>query len=428
MFLAIVAFSLFALDVYLSVFYYRDNGVHDLSWLHWLLAVLDIGVVLAVLLASGKRVFHTLISMKLAVTLLFVVAIVSVIGTILPQGDDVLTSDIIKSPLYHFYNSLGLFNVYQSRWFLALLFTLVLSLILCISNRLPATLRHTFRQKVDVKDIFVANQPQAAAFPGAGEPGMDAARQVIRDHHYRLYQGKTGSVLAERGRFAPLASLFFHVSFIFIAAGALLSSQLGYDESLAVPDGQMVAVPNTSLQVINYQFKMEYEGKALLKNGSIVPVKQLADGKTVQREDGGDISQITQVFDLQPSSFISDIQVFENNRPLKRKSIREGDPLEIDGANFYQKSYDYDQITGAPVSILEVNHKPFKTLVYVGGTLMMLSIMVALYLPRRRIWIKAGEDGQLLVGGRTNRAKLGFERDFERIVKELRLKLGQEAR
>ena len=75
-----------------------------------------------------------------------------------------------------------------------------------------------------------------------------------------------------------------------------------------------------------------------------------------------------------------------------------------------------------------MNHKPFKTLIYIGGILLMLAIMVSLYLPQRRIWAKVGSDGQLLVGGRTSRAKLGFRREFERMTKELQLRLRQEAR
>ncbi|MCL4310143.1 MAG: cytochrome c biogenesis protein ResB [Actinomycetota bacterium] len=425
MFAVIIALALATLDIYLSIIYYRNTG-YDMRWL---LATIDIMVVISVLAAAGKRVFHMLISMKLAVTMLFVVAIMSIIGTLLPQGADVQQSDLYNSSLYHFYNSLGLFDVYHSRWFLALLFTLIASLILCIGNRVPTTVKKTFRLRVDVKDAFVANQPQAQAFPGAGERGLEEARRVFRAHHYRLHTGSSGSVMGLRGRFAPLASIAFHSSFILIAAGALLSSQLGFsDDSVIVPNGQVVNVPNTQLQVMNYSFKIEYEGKGLLKNGSIVRVRELADGKTVQREDGGDMSQVTQVYDLAPSSFFSDIEVYKNNQPVKRQTIREGDPLEVDGATFYQKSYTYDPSSGQPISILEVNHKPFKTLIYIGGILLMLAIMVSLYLPQRRIWAKVGSDGQLLVGGRTSRSKLGFRREFERMTKELQLRLRQEAR
>ncbi len=374
-------------------------------------------------LSAGKRIFHFLISMKLALTLLFVIAILSIIGTILPQGQDVLNSDWPKSPLYDFYNTLGLFNMYYSWWFLSVLGLLVLSLSACIFNRLPTTVKHVFKPRIDVKDAFVANQPLAESF--AGGSSVAAAAEVLRRRHYRIKTGKTGSMLAQKGRFSGLASVSFHLSFLLIAAGAVLGGLFGFDYTLSVPNGQLVNVPHSNMQVENHRFDMQFVGKALLDDGRTVQVRQLMDGTVVRDiNDGGNI--VGQPFDLRPSLYSTDLEIFQNGKSIQRKTIQVNDPLELNGINFYQASFNQSS-DGTVVSILEVNHYPGKTLVYIGAFLMMGSITLALYFPHRRIWLKLGKSGRLLIGGRTNRSKLGFKRDFERITADIKLRIGQEA-
>ncbi len=372
----------------------------------------------------GKRIFHFLISMKLALTLLFVIAILSVIGTILPQGQDVWQSDWPKSPLFDFYNTLGLFSMYYSWWFLSVLGLLVLSLFACIFNRLPTTVKHVFKPRIDVKDAFVANQPMAGSFAG-GSGSVEAATEVLRRHHYRVKTGKKGSMLAQKGRYSSLASVTFHLSFLFIAAGAVLGGLLGFDYQLSLPNGQLVNVPQSNMQVESHRFDMQFVGKALLDDGRTVQVRQLMDGTVVRDiNDGGNI--VGAPFDLRPSLYSTDLEVFQNGKSIQRKTIQVNDPLELNGINFYQASFNQSS-DGNVVSVLEVNHYPGKTLVYIGAFLMMGSITLALYFPHRRIWLKTGNSGQLLVGGRTNRSKFGFKRDFERIATDIKLRIGQEA-
>ncbi len=389
-------------------------------------------------ISVGRKIFHFLISMKLALTLLFVIAILSIIGTILPQGQDVWASDWPKSPLFDFYNTLGLFNMYYSWWFLSVLGLLVLSLSACIFNRMPTTVKHVFKPRVDVKDAFVANQPQAASIAG----GAAAAVAVLRRHHYRVKKGATGSVLAQKGRFSSLASVTFHLSFLLIAAGAVLGGLFGFDYQLTVPNGQIVNVPHSNMQAESHGFDMQFSGKALLDDGRTVEVNSTDAASQSQClgsngwwdgtegicwvrgvNDGGNI---VSAFDPRPSRYSTSLELFQNGKSISRKTIQVNDPLELNGINFYQESFSQDNQGGA-VSILEVNHYPGKTLVYIGAFLMMGSITLALYFPNRRIWLKAGKSGELLIGGRTNRSRLGFKRDFERITTEIKLRTGQEA-
>ncbi len=404
--LLITGVTMLALDVVLSIAYYRSSTATDLRWL---LAMIDLTVVLSFYGAFGGRVKHMLLSMKLALTMLFVILILSVIGTILPQGDDVVRSGWPSNPLYGFYKGIGLFSMYGSRWFLALLYLLGANISFCILDRLPTTLRRATRPRTDVKDIFVRKCPAAFSFKGAGQNGLKAVKDVLSSHRYHLREGDAGAGMGEKGRWSGLASIAFHLSFLFIGVGAIISTTMGFDEQIVVPDGLSAPVPHsTDLKIINHKFK-----------------KEVAEVKEGDRVTG-----------YQVSSYTSDLELTGNNESLARKTITVNDPLSYSSANllvtllastnvkFHQSSYE-QLSNGSYATILQVTYKPGKSLIYIGFGLMMAGIC-AIYFPHRRIWFKLGESGELLVGGRTNRSRVSFQRDFDRIVSELRLKLGKQ--
>lgn len=357
----------------------------------------------------GKRITHFLVSMKLAVTLLFVIALVSIIGTILPQGDAVYDSGYVNNPLFDFYKTLGLFDMYGSWWFLSILTLLICNMSFCITKRLPTTWKHLRRPRLDVKDVFVTSQPFNVTIPGAGEPGLPVGARLLSGHHFRVHTGATGSIMAEKGRFTPLASICFHLSFILIALGALLGAFFGFKESLEIPDGKMATEPISNMQVKNNGFQVKYE--------------------ELSEENGRGTM-------LKPSSYSSDLEVFQNGELVGSKKIEVNSPLRIrtyfydvfnlEGVNFHQASY-YQNSRGY-VTVLEVNHKPGKTIIYLGFILMMAGITFSLYFPHRRLWLKVGEQGDLLVGARTNRSKISFQKEFDRLISQLRLSLGQEGK
>jgi len=405
LFYMILVVTLLLTDVVLSIYYYRNQGAFDMRWI---LAALDVSAILSVMGLAGKRVGHFLTSMKLALTMLFVVAILSIIGTWLPQGDAVLDSGWVKNPLYDVYRTLGLFDAYHSRWFLAILYLLAFNLSFCIFKRLPTTYRHTLKPRVDVKEKFIVNQPLAAEIDGAGEKGMVIARETLSGMRYRIRPGQTGSVMAEKGSYSGLASIAFHVSFLFIGIGAMLGAVFGFDEAVEIREGQTVDVRGTNLKATNYDFQVKYT----------------------------DVMEEGRMTGSMPTEYSTDLEVLADGQSLERKVITVNGPLRVSTynpvltflaslkVNFHQASY-YQSDRGV-VSVLQVNQGPGKSLIYLGFFLMMGGICFSLYFPHRRIWLKVGDSGKLLVGGRANRAKVTFQRDFERLTSELRVKMGQE--
>lgn len=402
-----LALAFFAVDVILSIYYYRNTSGADLRWL---LAMVDLGLVLALLSLAGKRVSRILVSMKLALTLLFVTAILSIIGTILPNKSQVVESGWINNPLYDFYNAIGLFDMYYSRWYLFLLFLLTANLTWCIYKRLHVTIRNAVHPKVDVRPSFIQSQQLSKSFPGRD---VDDFRRAISGHRYHIHQAPSGAVLAQKGRYSALSSIAFHLSFLFLGVGGIIGGMLGWTDQMYIPDGKTVDIPHTAMQATNHKFSIDYV--------PIVDERGLVEG-------------------YKPVEYTSDLEVVEGGQTLVRKTITVNGPLRIHPAgsnsvlnflgstsiNLHQSSYSTTE-TGSYATILEVNYMPGKLLVYIGFVLMMGGITLALYVPHRRIWARVGDTGELLVGGRTNRLKLSFARDFERIADGLEKEPRQEA-
>jgi cytochrome c biogenesis protein len=84
---------------------------------------------------SLERVF---LSLKTTIFLLFTIALVSMIGTIIPQQKEAgLYIAQYGETLYQLFHLLSFFNIYGSWWFQLLLFLLIVNLVVCTLQRLP---------------------------------------------------------------------------------------------------------------------------------------------------------------------------------------------------------------------------------------------------------------------------------------------------
>lgn len=140
------------------------------------------------LLKSIRSVF---VSIKTTIFLLFTIALVSIIGTLIPQqkevGQYVAQYGLV---LYHLFDLLGFFDVYGSWWFQLLLILLIVNLVFCSVSRLP-----------------------------------------------KLW---TRENLGRREWFGRLGPYITHFSFIIILAGSLIGNIWGFKGFVNVPQGESI--------------------------------------------------------------------------------------------------------------------------------------------------------------------------------------------
>ncbi len=186
--------------------------------------------------ASPKRpspFLNFLGSMNLAVTLLMMLSIASVIGTVLQQNQT--TQDYIMKfgPFWsEVFNSLGLFHVYGAAWFVLVLVFLLLSTTVCVTRNTPTFLKDMKQYSEKLSRAALQHQPNNATFDGVVSLERQQEHAVALLNH-KGYKTKThlrddGSVTVAglKGKWNRLGYFFTHISIIIICVGALLDSNL----------------------------------------------------------------------------------------------------------------------------------------------------------------------------------------------------------
>lgn len=107
-------------------------------------------------LTLSRNIFDLMSSMRFAVSMLSVLGIASIIGTVLKQNEP-YSNYIIKFGQFWFgfFEALGLYDVYHSGWFLLILLFLITSCSLCIYRNSPLMVQEwrTFKEQATEKSL-----------------------------------------------------------------------------------------------------------------------------------------------------------------------------------------------------------------------------------------------------------------------------------
>ena len=185
-------------------------------------------------------------SVRLTLVLLILLAAVSIVGTVIPQGEGMAEFARGLSPgALEVFRALQLFDVYHSFWFRILISTLALNLIVCSLDRLPSTLR-LFRSapRPDRKKPFEEIPPEHGfRTDRALEDAADMAESLFRKSHKKVAR-KSGEsevfLYGERGRLSLFAVYVVHLSVLLILAGGIVGSILGFEAFVNIPEGDSV--------------------------------------------------------------------------------------------------------------------------------------------------------------------------------------------
>lgn len=227
-----------------------------------------------------SREWHSLCRMRTAVTLLAVVAGLSVIATLLPQKalESELASQWIQR--HHLlgpaFDQLGLFSVYES-WPLVLAATLMyVSLTNCVWTR-----------------------------------GRAAYKRWRRGLH------RNPQFIGEAG------SLVFHLSFFVLLAGVLYNLAGGFAAYVNVLEGESVVEARASYDHVQ---------EGVLFN----PADHKGFEVKVDHFNAAYYANTTR-----PSDFVSHVEVIDRGRRAQESDIRVNEYLDYEGVKFYQASYGW---------------------------------------------------------------------------------------
>jgi len=185
-------------------------------------------------------------SVRLTIFLCILLAIVSVVGTVIPQN---LTAEQYSN-LYgqggaRLVTGLGLSDLYHSVGFVFLLCLLAANLVACTSKRLPGTWRSLRRDASPPSDAAFENWKCREAFvlSASVEEMEDRLEGVVAKAFGKRPRRKTvesrGQVLlVEKNRYARLGPYVAHVSLLLILLGSLWGAVQGFKGGLQLAEGE----------------------------------------------------------------------------------------------------------------------------------------------------------------------------------------------
>ena len=152
-----------------------------------------------------KSVWKFFESVKLAIVLFIILALASIVGTLIPQGRSAAEYAAHYGGLSGLFIKLQLTDLYHSAWFLALLFMFALNTIVCTLARLGPKLRRALKPSLDVEEKGIQAMKVKGRFR-MPRPVPEAAvelRKALASRHYRLKTSGAGPRLDRRRPEAP---------------------------------------------------------------------------------------------------------------------------------------------------------------------------------------------------------------------------------
>jgi len=303
----------------------------------------------------GRWTWRQLTSMRTALILLFLLALGSVPGSILPQeGSDPasVTQYFTSHPgLAPWLNHLGLFNVFAAPWFAAIYILLFASLVGCVVPR-TFKLVGSARTPPPRAPRNLGRLPQSVSYTSALSPGaaVDAAASVLGGQRFRLRRPAAGDaghwLAAEKGYLREVGNLLFHLSLLGVLLSIALGGLFGYKADELVTEGQTFG--DTPAQLA------EFHPGRLVSGSDLAPFSLTLDKFTADYIDsGGSIGQ--------PAGFNANVSYTATpGGPVKKDDIQVNHPLAVDSVKVYLIGHGY-----APVFKVT---EPNGTVAYSGAT------------------------------------------------------------
>ncbi len=290
-------------------------------------------------LAFLRNIWRQLTSMRTALVLLFLLALASLPGALLPQWS-LNTSKTAQYILDHgawgrLLNRLGFFEVFASPWYAAIYLLLFTSLVGCL---LPRT--WDFVGQIRMKPVAtprnLSRMPHFSAVPVTGTQGAVANRITGRLRGWRLVRrteqsGTVTTISAEKGFLREVGNLVFHFSLLGLLVAIAVGKLVGFEGSLIVTADNGTSSSFCSSTPSNYD---NFRPGLLVDGTDLEPFCVAVDKFTATYTDSG-----------QANSFLANIR-YQSGAQLggdtwTRTELKVNDPLRLDGQRLYLLGHGY---------------------------------------------------------------------------------------
>lgn len=263
------------------------------------------------------RIWTLFSSVKLTVLVLLLLAVTSIIGTLIPQNQE---------PAFYFHKygeflfrllaTFNIFDMYHSWWFRFLILLLAMNISVCTLDRLPRVFKIVRKKpSFDVSRFRKSKHSQTFEAQGRAAALEEAYTRVIRKKFgpveaRDLPDGR--ALFSEKGRSTRLGVYVVHASVLLLLLGGMMGSYWGFEGTMMIPEGES-----------SDHVRLKNSKKSLH-----IPFTIRCDKFEVSHYDTG-----------APKEYRSDLTVIENGEELFKKSIIVNDPLRYRGINVFQSSF-----------------------------------------------------------------------------------------
>ncbi len=276
-----------------------------------------------------RELLPVLTDLRLAILLLLAIAVFSISGTTIEQGQSAAfyQSNYPEHPALFGFLSwkviliLGLDHVYRTWWFLALLVLLGTSLTACTFTRQFPALKAARRWKFYDQPRQFQKLALSAEFATDLDSGYGANLQTLKPllqaRRYRIFEDEKNALYARKGIAGRIGPIVVHVGILAILAGGIWGAMTGFVAQEMVPSGE-------SFQVQNLIDAGPWAAPQTLKDWSVRVNRFWIDYTST-----GGIDQ-----------FYSDLSVLDKQgQEVDHQKIHVNQPLRYRGVTFYQTDW-----------------------------------------------------------------------------------------
>ena len=253
-----------------------------------------------------KKIIKFLGSAGFAALLAVLIAFLSALGSVIPQGDGAAVLEKLSSffgsdaaNLHAFLISTGLIDVYGSLPFLILVFLFAINLTLCTLKLIPFAIKEFSDYDIKLTETISTAMTESEIHAKLIKDGWKGSRAGAVFRASKHDGGRYGVII-------------LHTGVIFVLLGALIGHVIGFNGFMNILEGTDDDV-------------------AVLPSGELIP---LGFGVRCDEFDAEYYSGT-----LRPKSYTSKISILENGVKIKTANIDVNHPLKYKGVVFYQTNF-----------------------------------------------------------------------------------------
>ncbi|ATQ73862.1 cytochrome C biogenesis protein ResB [Massilia violaceinigra] len=295
-------------------------------------------------------------SMRFAISMLTIIAIASMIGTVLTQNQPMPNYVNQFGPFwFDVFNKLGLYAVYSAWWFLLILVFLIISTSLCIVRNAPKMIKDMRSWRENVRETSLRNFHHKAEWSAplsrAELARQSAARLVDAGYAAKIVEKENGTlVAAKKGAANKFGYIFAHSSIIIILVGGMLDSDIPiqFQEWFL---GKKPFVGGGLISQIPAENRLSLSNPTYRGN-TLIPEGQSSDIAIIARPDGSLLQPLPFTIELKrfiidfystgmPKLFASEVMIRDHETGKTfPATIKVNEPLIYKGVAVYQSSFE----------------------------------------------------------------------------------------